>query len=71
MVRMSGTRLSGRADAAAALMLMQEALERLDRSEFALDAAAHLDLAICRLRDDLGPKAFEEGPLEASCRRQA
>lgn len=33
-----------------ALALMEQALELLDRCDTGLDAGAHLDLAICRLR---------------------
>jgi hypothetical protein len=36
-----------------ALSLMEDALSILDRSDCALDVAAHLDLAICRLREAL------------------
>jgi hypothetical protein len=38
----------------AALSLMEEALALLDRGDVAPDVGAHLDLAICRLRDILG-----------------
>lgn len=38
-------------DGAVALRLMEEALQRLDRCETAFDVGAHLDLAICRLRE--------------------
>jgi hypothetical protein len=37
----------------AALMRMEEALQLLDTCELPIEAAAHLDLAICRLRDNL------------------
>jgi hypothetical protein len=39
----------------AALTLMEQALELLDRCGTSLDAGAHLDLAICRLRERLQP----------------
>jgi len=35
----------------AALNLMERALELLDRCDAAMDVGAHLDLAICRLRE--------------------
>ena len=41
-------------DPAAALALMEQALEHLDRSDQALEVGAQLDLAICRLRSILG-----------------
>ena len=44
-------------NAAAALSLMEQALALLDREDFALDVGAHLDLAICRLREILGIEA--------------
>ena len=44
-------------NALAALSLMEEALALLDRDDFALDVGAHLDLAICRLREVLGIEA--------------
>jgi hypothetical protein len=40
-------------DTAHALSLMETALELLDRSNFTADAAAHLDLAINRLKERL------------------
>jgi hypothetical protein len=45
----------------AALSLMQEALELLDRSGCTLELGAHLDLAICRLQASLGPFERREG----------
>jgi hypothetical protein len=38
-------------EGAAALALMEQALELLDRCDGAIDVGAHLDLAICRLRE--------------------
>ena len=38
-------------EGAAALALMEEALELIDRFETPVEIGAHLDLAICRLRD--------------------
>lgn len=49
-------------DGVEALSLMEEALAILDRTESNLDVGAHLDLAICRLREVLGPLA----PIKAS-----
>jgi hypothetical protein len=48
-------RISGRLEdeGRTALRLMEEALERLDRWGSGIDAGAHLDLAICRLRERL------------------
>jgi hypothetical protein len=43
-----------------ALELMVEALEIIDRCDAALDVGAHLDLAICRLRDLLAAQAAEK-----------
>jgi hypothetical protein len=40
-------------DARAALVLMEEALAVLDRLNTEVEVAAHLDLAICRLREAL------------------
>ena len=42
------------ADETAALSLMEQALALLDRCDAALEIGAHLDLAICRLREILG-----------------
>ena len=49
-------------DPAAALALMERALELLDRSDCSLEVGAQLDLAICRLRSVLGlsPPAVPE-----------
>lgn len=47
-------------EGAAALDLMERALELLDNCDGAIDVGAHLDLAICRLRDAIraaGPSA--------------
>lgn len=44
-------------DAEHALRLMQTALELIDKSGLAVDAAAHLDLAIHRLTAALKPDA--------------
>ncbi|HEV2594707.1 MAG TPA: hypothetical protein VGU01_05850 [Sphingomicrobium sp.] len=49
-------------EGAAALDLMVRALELLDNCDGAMDVGAHLDLAICRLRDAI----HNAGP-EASC----
>lgn len=38
-------------EGAAALKMMEQALELLDCCEDVFDVGAHLDLAICRLRD--------------------
>lgn len=40
-------------EGAAALKLMEDALELLDRCDGAFDVGAHLDLAICRLRESI------------------
>jgi hypothetical protein len=45
----------GEQDGIDALALMEQALALLDRSDCNLEAGAHLDLAICRLRESLGP----------------
>jgi hypothetical protein len=42
-------------DGQKALLLMEQALQLLDRCDPALDVGAHLDLAICRLRERLQP----------------
>lgn len=42
-----------RDEGAAALNLMERALELLDRCDGAMDVGAHLDLAICRLREEI------------------
>lgn len=42
-------------EGAAALAYMEKALELLDTLDLGVEAAAHLDLAICRLRDALQP----------------
>lgn len=47
------------ADGASALSLMEEALGLLDRCDAAPEIGAHLDLAICRLREILGIGATE------------
>ena len=44
----------------AALAHMEEALALLDRSGCSMEAGADLDLAICRLRNALGPLAAVE-----------
>lgn len=44
-----------------ALAYMEQALELLDRCEGTLDVGAHLDLAICRLRDVLGHSSIDPG----------
>lgn len=49
-------------EGAAALDLMVRALELLDNCDGAMDVGAHLDLAICRLRD-----AIQNAGPEASC----
>lgn len=53
-------------DPAAALILMEQALEVLDRSDFGMEVGAQLDLAICRLRSLLGlsPPAVAEEILD-------
>ena len=63
---MRETNVGCRSDASAALILMEEAIELLDRSECALDAAAHLDLAICSLRDGLSAPVLRKRPFERS-----
>lgn len=52
-------------DPAAALALMEQALDLLDRSDCGLEVGPHLDLAICRLRSILGlsPPAIPEEAL--------
>jgi hypothetical protein len=47
------------ADGASALSLMEEALGLLDRCDAAPEIGAHLDLAICRLRENLEVAAPE------------
>jgi hypothetical protein len=48
-----------------ALTLMQNSLELIDQSKVAADVGAHLDLAICRLRDEIAnidaPARMAEG----------
>jgi hypothetical protein len=44
-------------EGASALGLMEQALELLDRCDGAIDVGAHLDLAICRLRDAINDAA--------------
>lgn len=54
-------------DGLAALARMQEALELIDRCEGTSEIGAHLDLAICRLRDLIAkhaPKSAPESPHE-------
>jgi hypothetical protein len=59
----------------AALSLMEEALALLDQGDVAPDVGAHLDLAICRLRQILGIEVVAESGeagashlrLEPSC----
>ena len=54
-------------EGAQALGLMERALELLDRCDAAMDVGAHLDLAICRLREAIenaGPAASFGSPGE-------
>ena len=54
-------------DGLVALARMQEALELIDRCEGTSEIGAHLDLAICRLRDLIAkraPKSAPESPHE-------
>jgi hypothetical protein len=53
-------------DIRAALSLMEQALAVLDRCDDGLDAGAHLDLAICRLRDVLEIDAAEAPDRDAT-----
>ena len=55
---------SGRLDreGIAALSHMEAALELLDGCGDGSDVGAHLDLAICRLRDLIGRKGIEVAP---------
>ena len=48
-----------------ALAHMEEALELLDGCNAPADVGAHLDLAICRLRDVLAEARIETSPKEA------
>jgi hypothetical protein len=54
----------------AALTLMEQALELLDRCGTGLDAGAHLDLAICRLRDRLRSRSAENTDAALSTGQQ-
>lgn len=51
---MCNTETGSNSDPAAALALMEQALELLDRSDQAMEVGAQVDLAICRLRSILG-----------------
>lgn len=54
-------------EGAEALAHMEAALELLDRCEGTLEIGAHLDLAICRLRDLIerhAPRSAPEAPLD-------
>ena len=54
-------------DGIEALARMQEALELIDRCDGTAEIGAHLDLAICRLRDLMAkhePKSAPESPHE-------
>ncbi|HEX6785390.1 MAG TPA: hypothetical protein VF098_12165 [Sphingomicrobium sp.] len=55
----------GEDDRVDALRLMEQALELLDRSNAPFDVGAHLDLAICRLREGLGIEPTAWGGLVA------
>lgn len=51
----------------AALDHMEQALQLIDRCDDATDVGAHLDLAICRLRDLMGRNGIEiAGPRPQS-----
>jgi hypothetical protein len=52
------------AQAVKALALMERALGLLDEVETSAEVAAHLDLAICRLRDWLAPIKSGGSPSE-------
>ena len=54
-----------RAEARSALVLMEEALELLDRTDYTLEVGPHLDLAICRLRESLGETTLATSPLRS------
>jgi hypothetical protein len=41
---------------------MEDALAAIDRADIAAEVGAHLDLAICKLKDVVGAAA-EDGPL--------
>lgn len=49
-------------DGQTALSLMEQALGLLDSCDSALDVGAHLDLAICRLRDHLRKMGIDFEP---------
>jgi hypothetical protein len=49
----------------AALDHMEQALDLIDRCSGASDVGAHLDLAICRLRDLIGGNGIEVAPRRA------
>lgn len=49
-----------RSEGVKALSLMEDALAALDRGEISAEVGAHLDLAICRLREVLGMTSGEE-----------
>jgi hypothetical protein len=51
-------------EGAAALSLMEQALGLLDRCETGLEVGAHLDLAICRLRELLSPGSAASTDLD-------
>ena len=52
---------------ATALALMEQALALLDRDDLAPDVGAHLDLAICRLREVLdADAAARTGPVRSA-----
>jgi hypothetical protein len=48
-------------DGRLALVHMEQALALLDRADCALSVSAHLDLAICRLRDMLPAQSAAPG----------
>jgi hypothetical protein len=59
------TRKAKEPDASNALALLEEALVILDQLEMPADIGAHLDLAICRLRERLGTSAPRRGGPDA------
>jgi len=54
---------SSEPQAARALEMLEEALAILDDTDMPSDIGAHVDLAICRLRDRLQQSGDPEGPV--------
>ena len=57
MAMCNGLAREVQSEAFTALAHMEQALEILDRDDATLQVTPHLDLAICRLRELLGPLA--------------